>query len=134
MLYDCFLGANAPLGPASSEGLYVCMSVCMSVCMYVCNTLAPLPSPTLPQRKETKRQRDEETNDKNYKNYKNYKETERVAQQLNIFLSHPCFNKFGLNIHVFTHLYFVCLRPYNEAAICLFLFFFLRLPKIQFNA
>ena len=23
-----FLGANAPLGPASSEGLSVCMSVC----------------------------------------------------------------------------------------------------------
>ena len=34
-----FLGANAPLGPASSEGLYVCLSVCL----YVCNTLAPLP-------------------------------------------------------------------------------------------
>ena len=31
-----FLGANAPLGPALSEGLYFCMSVC--------NTLAPLPS------------------------------------------------------------------------------------------
>ena len=33
-----FLGANAPLGPASSEGLYVC-----PVCMCVCNNLAPLP-------------------------------------------------------------------------------------------
>ena len=54
-----FLGANAPLGPASSEGLYVCLYVCLSVC----NTLAPLPS---------QRQRD--------------RETERVAQQLNIFL------------------------------------------------
>ena len=32
-----FLGANAPLGPGSSEGLYVCM--------YVCNTLAPYPLP-----------------------------------------------------------------------------------------
>ena len=26
-----FLGANAPLGPASSEGLYVCLSVCLYV-------------------------------------------------------------------------------------------------------
>ena len=26
-----FLGANAPLGPASSEGLSVCLYVCMSV-------------------------------------------------------------------------------------------------------
>ena len=30
-----FLGAKAPLKPASSEGLYVCMYVCI----YVCNTL-----------------------------------------------------------------------------------------------
>ena len=37
--FICFLGANAPLGPASSEGL----SVCLYVCLYVCNTLAPLP-------------------------------------------------------------------------------------------
>ena len=45
---DIFLGANAPLGPASSEGLCVCMSVyvCMSVCLSVCNTLPPLPSYT----------------------------------------------------------------------------------------
>ena len=32
---DNILGANAPLGPASSEGLYVCMYVCMYVCLYV---------------------------------------------------------------------------------------------------
>ena len=31
-----FLEANAPLGPASSEGLSVCLYVCMSVCMSVC--------------------------------------------------------------------------------------------------
>ena len=30
-----FLGANAPLGPASSEGLYVCMYVCLYVRMSV---------------------------------------------------------------------------------------------------
>ena len=29
-----FLGANAPLGPASSKGLYACLYVCL----YVCNT------------------------------------------------------------------------------------------------
>ena len=37
-----FLGANAPLGPASSEALSVCLSVCMQ-CMYVCNILIPSP-------------------------------------------------------------------------------------------
>ena len=36
--YVQFLGANAPLGPASSEALYVCMSVCL----YVCNILTKL--------------------------------------------------------------------------------------------
>ena len=30
-----FLGANAPLEPDSSEGLYVCLYVCMSVYMSV---------------------------------------------------------------------------------------------------
>ena len=35
-----FLGANAPLGPALSEALYVCM--------YVCNILTPLPFSPLP--------------------------------------------------------------------------------------
>ena len=30
------LGANAPLGPASSEGMYVCLYICISVCLYVC--------------------------------------------------------------------------------------------------
>ena len=39
-----FLGAIAPLGPVSSEGLYVCLYVCMSIC----NTLAPLLFPPLP--------------------------------------------------------------------------------------
>ena len=28
-----FLGANAPLGPASSEGLSVCLYVCLYVCL-----------------------------------------------------------------------------------------------------
>ena len=40
-----FLGANAPLGPASSEALYVCLYVCM----YVCNILTPLPLPLNPR-------------------------------------------------------------------------------------
>ena len=71
-----FLGANAPLVPASSEGLYVCLSVCL----YVFNTLAPLLSPPLQDKdKETKRQRDKETKrqrDKETKRQRD-KETER---------------------------------------------------------
>ena len=86
IMYLHFLGANAPLGPASSEGLYVCMSVC--------NTLAPLSFSPLPSKrdKETEkqketdkdreidRQRDKETNKQRDR------DTEKVAQQLNIFL------------------------------------------------
>ena len=41
-LTNVFLGANAPLGPASSEGLCVCLYVCMSVCMSVCMPALPL--------------------------------------------------------------------------------------------
>ena len=38
-----FLGSNAPLGPASSEGLSVCMYVCLYVCLYhIINDLTPL--------------------------------------------------------------------------------------------
>ena len=69
-LWGKFLGANAPLGPTSSEGLYVCMSVFMSVCLYVCKTLAPLPSKN--DKKLQKLQKLQKIT-KNYKNYKNYK-------------------------------------------------------------
>ena len=37
--FQIFLGANAPLGPASSVGLYVCL--------YICNILAPLLFPPI---------------------------------------------------------------------------------------
>ena len=93
-----FLGANAPIGPASSEGLYVCMSdVCMSVCLYVCMSVCniltspPLPSPptnrqrdkeTSRQRdKETKRQRDKEKKRQRDKKTKRQKETKRQKDE-----------------------------------------------------
>ena len=53
-----FLGANAHLGPASSEGL----SVCLYVCLCICNTLAPLPSPMTKMTKMTNKQREKQTN------------------------------------------------------------------------
>ena len=40
-----FLGANAPLRPASSEGLYVCLYVCLYVTLQLPSP--PLPSPPL---------------------------------------------------------------------------------------
>ena len=70
-----FLGANAHLGPASSEGL----SVCLYVCLCICNTLAPLPSPMTKITKMTNKQ-------KRKTNKQSDRETEIVAQQLNIFL------------------------------------------------
>ena len=43
-----FLGANAPLGPSSSDGLYVCLYVCLSVFMYYKIYHQTSPSPPLP--------------------------------------------------------------------------------------